>query len=102
MTDHEPLTRNRHAELVVEMLHNNPRLWAALYRPSVYVYDERDHQKSIQLELDCRELRLAFNGATDWETAMYQLRELIRLDDWRRTISIGVRVNGRVILGEAV
>ena len=100
--EHRPLDGARHAEVVAELCRHNPRTWSALFRPGDYLYDERDQVRGTGLDSQCQDLRLAFQRATEWKPAMMQLRRLVRLDEQRRKISIGVRIDGRVLLGEAI
>lgn len=99
---HEPLTQQRHAAVVVELCRQNPRAWMAIYRPNVYVYDDRDHAVSIELENKCTELRLAFQRVTVWDDMKRIVRNLLRYEERRRRISIGVSIDGRIIYGEAI
>ncbi len=99
---HEPLTPDRHAELVVELLHHAPRAHRVLFRPSIYLYDDRDHIRASWIEARCAELRVRFNSETDWDGANEIIRSLLRFDENLYHMSIGVCIDGRNYYGEAL
>ena len=96
------LTGERHAAVVVELFRKNPRAWMAIYRPNVYVYDDRDHDVSIELENKCGELRIAFQRVKEWDDMKRIVRNLLRYDERRRRISTGIVIDGRTLYGEAL
>lgn len=100
LAEHLPLTRERHAAVVVELCRRNARVWSALFRPERYVYDERDQERGYELDLRCSGLRIGFERTTDWPTIVCNLRELVRLDERRRRMSIGVWIGDRILYGE--
>lgn len=99
---HRPLDAARHAEVVAFITRNNPRAWRVLFGVNRYLYDERDHMRSVTIENQAQDLRIRFNFETDWRAAMEILRTLIRLDREAARMSIGCIIDGREILGEAL
>ena len=114
---HEPLTRERHAAIVAELLRGYTRkartAYRVLYMPTLYVFNDCDVCKTpegkwphagcgltLMHEMDA--LRLAFQKVTEWDAAMRILRDLIRKDDQANRMSIGVDLGGRILYGEAV
>ena len=101
-SDHETLTIERHAHVVDELRRQNPRAWSALYRPNRYVYDERDQAAGNDLDNKCQSLRIAFQSVSHWQEMKRMLRDLLRFDERRRRMSIGVWMDDRIIYGESV
>lgn len=99
---HQPLTIERHAEVVTYLARNNPRAWSAIFRPERYVYDERDERDGYSLDGECSDLINAFLRATDWRTMIFTLRRLVRATERRRKMSIGIRLGDRILYGEAI
>ncbi len=99
---HLPLNRERHAALVAFITRNMPGTWRILFRPDRYIYDERDHFRSVTIENQAAELRIRFNFETDWNGAMEILKTLIRLDREAYRMSIGCIIDGKERYGEYV
>lgn len=95
-----PLTRERHAELVAYLIRNKPRAWRVIFAPTSYIYDDRDHLRSIDIETRASDLRIRFNSETDWQAAMEIIRALLRLDASACRMSIGSRIDGVDYYGE--
>lgn len=100
---HRPVDAERHAAIVAFITRcPNSRAWSALNAPGDYIYDDPDHIAGTGLDLQCDELRLAFGRVTEWEAMAAILARLTRLDSRRRRMSIGVRIDGREYMGEAI
>ena len=102
VSTHDPLTRERHAELVTFLCRHNPRAWRVFMKPSLYLYDDRDHDRSITIEKQAGELRIRFEFETVYESAIEILQRLIQLDREACRMSIGSIIDGREYLGEYV
>ena len=99
---HEPLSRERHAEVVAYLCYHNARVWSAIFRAERYVYDERDQERGWDLDAKCFDLGLAFQRVTDWQTMLLILRRLVRTNERRRKMSIGIHLGKRILYGEAI
>ncbi len=99
---HEPLTPIRHAEIVAYLIRYAPNAWRVLFRPSLYLYDDKDKLKALPLENRAQELRIRFNFETEWDAANEIIRNLIAIDATLCRMSIGVQIDGRHYYGEAL
>lgn len=99
---HEPLTPERHAELVAYLIRNAPGAWRVLFRPSLYLYDDKDQFNATGLENRAQDLRIRFQFETDWDDANQIIRRLISIDATLCRMSIGVSIDGRHYYGEAL
>lgn len=99
---HEPLTRSRHAELVAYLIRYAPGAWRVLFRPSIYLYDDRDKVKGVILEDRAADLRIRFNSETDWNAANEIIHALRTIDATLSRMSVGVRIDGLDFYGEAL
>ncbi len=97
---HEPLTRERHAEIVAYIKRHNAAAWRVLFKPTNYIYDDRDHLAVVELELRASDLRIRFNSETDWCGAIEILRNLLQIDATCCRMSVGSRIDGRDYYGE--
>lgn len=110
--NHLPLDGARHAEIVTYLMRHAPNAWRVLLAPTDYLFDRCDicptpagkypHDCGLGLMNEMTQLRAAFMRTTDWTTANTIIRTLIRLDDRAYRMSIGIRMDGRAIYGEAV
>jgi len=100
--EHRPLDRERHAAVIEFITRNNPRAWRVLFQQSVYIYDDRDHLRSVTIEIQASELRVRFQSETNWNAAIEILRKLIRLDREACRMSIGAMIDGKPLYGEYV
>lgn len=109
---HKPLDADRHAAIVAELIRHVPNAWRVLFAPADYLFDSCDicptprgkypHDCGLMLMAEMTQLRAAFMRTTDWHTANSIIRTLIRKDDRACRMSVGIRMNGRAIYGEAV
>ncbi len=97
-----PLNRERHADLVADLLRDKPAAHRVLFNPTQYLFDERDRIRGVEIELLAGELRVAFNSETVWKSAMELIRVLLALDAEACLLSIGTRIDGRDYYGEYV
>ena len=100
--EHQPLTRDRHAALVDYLIRCAPRAWRVLFRPSFYLYDDRDTSEAGRLESHAQSMRVRFTFERDWDCALELIRNLISLDKTLCRMSVGIRIDGRDILGESI
>ena len=97
-----PLTRERHAEAMVELKRHNPRAFMAIFHPQCYVYDERDNEYGWSLDRTCAELRVAIQQARFWREMIRNIGDLLRFDARRRRISIGIDIGTHIVYGETI
>lgn len=109
----QALTAGGHAQLVANLSSASPSTWAAIYSPNDYVFDvceicqtprgKKPHPNcGRSLALEMASLRAGFHRATDQGAVNRILRQLISLEARARRMSIGVRVGGHILYGEAV
>ena len=101
-TDHAPVNRDRHAEIVSYITRHCPNAWRVLFRPDNYLFDKQDHDRSVSIELRSSELRIRFNSETEWRGAVEIISTLLRLDREACRMSIGSIIDGKEYLGEYV
>lgn len=100
--EHESVTLDRHAELVSFLIRQVPNVWRVIFRPSIYVFDERDQQYASRLQAQWAELRVRFNSETDWHSINEIIRRCLDIDARLCRMSVGVRIDGRTIYGESL
>ncbi len=114
--EHLPLDGARHAAIVAELTRNAPTAWRVLFQPTDYLFDhgtdpciaKPGNPKAPKCfcgrctVADMKQLRVAFMRTEDWETANEIIDSLIEKDDRACKMSIGIRMDGRVIHGESV
>lgn len=110
--EHLPLDGARHAAIVAHLARQSPNAWVVLFGPKNYIFDRCEicptpagkypHDCGLRLMDEMTQLRAAFMRTTDWRTANSIIRTLIRKDDRACKMSIGIRMDGRVIHGESV
>ena len=99
---HEPVTPDRHAELVSCLIAQAPNAWRVIFRPSIYFHDQRDQRIASGLEAQWADLRVRFNYETNWDAINEIIRRCLSIDARLYRMSIGSVVDGRKIYGEAI